>query len=351
MSSIFLILIVVIVASSSTLYLLLHQHQQHHPSLLLSSSESNRKVNVVVESVDIKDDEVDRTMTFFWQYGLYQQDGRFDTAGEQSSKDGMKITSELLLLHEKEFQCIGEWMKMYPDYHHRLYDRESGLLFISAYYPEYLDLYTKLEKPVMQSDVLRYLLLHHHRRSIHSDIDACPNTAVDHFRSLDALITSSSSHVIFFTETVLTAADAIANGYANPIRNNRPELRQRIANYFIIAIQPRHIIFLQILTEIISRHQQQQHQHRSSLLSHYDVLYLTGPDVVTECIYRFCGWSDVHEGKEEEEEVTVVRAQPQEQEQQQCDNNNNDLAVVPWPEDQSYFAHAARHRWYSQIGM
>jgi hypothetical protein len=82
-----------------------------------------------------------------------------------------------------------------------------------------------------------------------------------------------------FLEKIITN---VANHDARyePIRKGVPEHPVRIANY-AFSSKPKNPIFIEILTEIRRRMHLQP-----SPKNDYDVIYLTGPDVVTTVVHR-----------------------------------------------------------------
>jgi mannosyltransferase OCH1-like enzyme len=81
----------------------------------------------------------------------------------------------------------------------------------------------------------------------------------------------------FFVETYLSS-DQINHSRYFPIRDGEPEHPERISNYFL-GCAPGHPIMLDIIQEMI-------HRSGKELKTDYDVLYTTGPDLVTTVVQR-----------------------------------------------------------------
>jgi hypothetical protein len=94
----------------------------------------------------------------------------------------------------------------------------------------------------------------------------------------------------------------------HPIRRGVPEDNQRIANYFFVTV-PRCSFYLDLLEEVGRRVQRNPHPRED-----YDVLYTTGPDVVTSVVHSAVRWTCA-------------------------------VTIVPRPKDQLYFRHDASGSW------
>ena len=116
-----------------------------------------------------------RKIVFLWHYGLF---GTNDFKLPSANKDGVELTPALVFAHpalRSSSPCLLKWLEV-PHSRHVILDAESAELFVRHYFPQYLQLYNDFPKPVMRSDLLRYLLLYQFG-GIHSDVDCCP-TAV-----------------------------------------------------------------------------------------------------------------------------------------------------------------------------
>lgn len=79
-------------------------------------------------------------------------------------------TKEHYRIPKKYYRGIDSWKKLNPEFQHIIYDDNDCLNFITNKYPQYLNLYQKLELPVQKADVFRYLILHHYG-GIYTDFD------------------------------------------------------------------------------------------------------------------------------------------------------------------------------------
>jgi len=134
-------------------------------------------------------------------------------------------------------------------------------------YPQYEGIYRKATS-IMKFDIIRYLIIYH-SGGTYLDVDVL----------LKKPLQNITANECFFVEKIITN---VANHDARyePIRKGIPEHPVRIANY-AFSSKPKNPIFTEILTEIRRRMHIQP-----SPKNDYDVLYLTGPDVVTTVVHR-----------------------------------------------------------------
>jgi mannosyltransferase OCH1-like enzyme len=176
---------------------------------------------------------------------------------------------------------LGGWKRRHsaPDWQIVCWNKQTAEAFIRRESPEHWDLYQSLPRSIQRADLLRYLLLYR-LGGFYVDLDVRCVIGIDRVRRVHA-----STGVLTCVETTLTPQRARRIGHEEPIRNGRAEHTQRIANFFLgsVAGHP-------LLGAIIALLRQ-----RSVLDIHtdYDVLYTTGPDVVTEVIQRARETSDL----------------------------------------------------------
>lgn len=153
-----------------------------------------------------------------------------------------------------------------------LWNRSQAQSLIDRHYPEWASIYKGYTRPVQRADLLRYLILHRYG-GFYADLD------ITCIRSLDGLLEPASGPgMLLQVETVLTPEQAAEIGRSEPIRNGHTEVCERIANYFM-ASSPQN----PILEEMLELVKQRSHL---PIQRDYDVLYTTGPDVVSEVVHR-----------------------------------------------------------------
>jgi mannosyltransferase OCH1-like enzyme len=141
-------------------------------------------------------------------------------------------------------------------------------------YPQYEGIYNRATN-IMKFDIIRYLIVYH-----------CGGTYLDADVLLRKPLSNITANECFFVEKIITNVTAHEARY-QPIRKGIPEHPVRIANY-AFSSKPKNPIFMEILTEIRRRMYIQ-----SAPKNDYDVIYLTGPDVVTTVVHRLAAVSKV----------------------------------------------------------
>ena len=136
-------------------------------------------------------------------------------------------------------------------------------------------------------------------------------------KSIEGVL-SDNAHgsFIVFEETTLSAREAALVGQRERIRGGEPEAQLRIANY-IMASSPHHPILRAILEECVAR------RHRP-VTSRYDILFTTGPDVVSSVVDRL-----------------------------QKDNSFSDLGgvIISKSIADQHFRHLVQWHWVSQLSL
>jgi mannosyltransferase OCH1-like enzyme len=143
---------------------------------------------------------------------------------------------------------------------------KSDCEYLVQQYPEYDGIY-RAANNIMKYDIMRYLIVYH-----------CGGTYLDADIVLKKPLANITANECFFIENIVPISRNNP-GYYEPIRKGVLEHPIRIANY-AFSSKPKHPIFLEVLAEIRRRMFIQRAPKRD-----YDVLYLTGPDVVTSVIH------------------------------------------------------------------
>lgn len=141
-------------------------------------------------------------------------------------------------------------------------------------YPQFEGIYNKSTN-IMKFDIIRYLIIYH-----------SGGTYLDADVILRKPLEKITANECFFIEKIITNVANHESRY-EPIRKGIPEHSVRIANY-AFSSKPKNPIFIEILTEIRRRMHIQ-----SAPKNDYDVLYLTGPDVVSTVLHRLAAVSKI----------------------------------------------------------
>ena len=147
----------------------------------------------------------------------------------------------------------------------KLWTKSDCEYLVMQRYPEYEGIY-RAANNIMKYDIMRYLIVHH-----------CGGTYLDADIVLKKPLANITANECFFIENIVPLSRNNP-GYYEPIRKGVLEHPIRIANY-AFSSKPKNPIFLEFLAEIRRRMYIQPAPKRD-----YDVLYLTGPDVVTSVI-------------------------------------------------------------------
>jgi len=235
-------------------------------------------------------------------------------------------------LPDKYASILQSWHVLYPDWEHKLWGKLDAYNFVRYNYPNFYPIFLNYPKQVQRAAALRYLLIFHFG-GFYLDMDILPK---DHIQTL--LNKYSTSHMLMFEETRLTAQQAEGIGRQHSIRLGKPEDQLRIANY-MFASTPRHPFLLEVLVELKARASLQVYED-------YDVLYSTGPDVLSTLIARMLT------RRLTASESSVTSAEVQEMfgacvvpASVGVYNYVDDVRVVFRPEDQMYFDHLVHGSW------
>jgi mannosyltransferase OCH1-like enzyme len=173
---------------------------------------------------------------------------------------------------------IAAWRAFYPDFAIKLWDKKACEALLRDHYPEWIAFYKAAPRRVMCADLIRYLILHH-EGGWYFDADCAPRAG----HGLPAL--GNSARFVAFVEQTVSAQAALAAAANEPIRHGRPELQQRIANYAIGSVA-KHELWVRVAANIQRRWNTwvAMAANPKQLVRDYDILYITGPDVLTDTI-------------------------------------------------------------------
>ena len=166
---------------------------------------------------------------------------------------------------------IVKWKSHNPDYNLTLHQPQQIKEIIKTNIPYILNIYNDYPKNIQKCDFSRYILMYIYG-GVYADLDLYPKIKVDYLREK-----YPDKNVFFGIETILSEKECQEVAKNNPIRNNKPEKSIRIANYFFFSIKEKHPIWIDVLELAIKR-------AKHKIKTDYDILYTTGPDIVSEVI-------------------------------------------------------------------
>ena len=199
------------------------------------------------------------------------------------------------------------WLETHPPPHWRvrLWDGPSAEAFMQHFHPHLLRSddgsdgpWRAYSRPVQRADLLRVLLVASFG-GLYVDLDVRPPAAAGGKgpHPLDELWASyPTAAALLFEEAVLTPAQAAAAAAAHPIRGGAPEECQRIANYMLAAAPASLSLgeswqqqlpvggsqgLLQGVLDLLVR------RAPLPVRSDYDVLFTTGPAMLTEALHAY----------------------------------------------------------------
>lgn len=172
-------------------------------------------------------------------------------------------------LPRQQGRYLSRWRELHEGWNLTIHNRQE-IADLAAHYPDYP--FASYPKDIQRCDVCRLMLLHR-QGGVYSDLDVEPS------RSLDKLFARyPHAGVILGVEVSLSRKEARWIGQEMAIRQGVPEVRRRIANFFMASV-PGHPFWLAALELARSR-------ASLPVRNQYDILYTTGPDVVTETLER-----------------------------------------------------------------
>jgi len=163
----------------------------------------------------------------------------------------------------------GKWNTDNDGWKAKIHQQDSIAKVVANYQQYAYDCYSK---NIQRCDALRPMLLHE-LGGVYSDLDVEPRRPLDRLFSM-----YPHANVLLVEETELSRDQARQIGLDEPIRNGVPEIPLRVASYFMASV-PGHPFWL----EIMGLMKQRCHL---PVRNEYDVIYTTGPDVVTEVAHR-----------------------------------------------------------------
>lgn len=162
---------------------------------------------------------------------------------------------------------LNQWVTLNPQWQMQMHDL-SSIEAISLKYPS--QPFSEYQYDIQRADVCRPMLLHS-LGGIYCDLDVVPLQGLDLlFRRYPA------AEVLLVEETLLSWWKCILLGLSEPVRQGKPECGRRIANYFM-ASRSGHPFWLDVLELMKQR-------CAIPVKRDYDVLYTTGPDVISEIV-------------------------------------------------------------------
>ena len=160
-------------------------------------------------------------------------------------------------------------------FHHVLWTEADVLSIMNA---QEIEIYNSYSRRIQKSDFARYVVLKYHG-GIYCDLD------VEARRSFSALYRKHRHADLFFEECTLSR-DYIEQTRSKRIRNGAPECALRISNYILMARQgSEHIQGILDLCK---------DRRALPVQEDYDVIYTTGPDVVSTHVDQFLGSDPGH---------------------------------------------------------
>ncbi|MEA1972569.1 MAG: glycosyltransferase [Candidatus Cloacimonadota bacterium] len=196
---------------------------------------------------------------------------------------GLKNTEEI---PEEFLDTMNFWKKRSPQFHFKLHNQSLNILEkdIFTLNKDYMYLFKKLSHSpyewILKCDLSRYIYCYHYGMS-YSDLDLFPKRNISNlFKNLQ------DKNIIFVIETKINLDFAIETSRF-PIRKNKVEYPYRIANFLMFCRVKKHPIWLDVIETIKTRL-----HHINKNMNDYDVLYITGPDALTEAVFSNIGKYD-----------------------------------------------------------
>lgn len=258
-----------------------------------------------------------------WNYGMW--DGSLDS--EASTEPiALTLASPLLSLLPPEIRArLQCWLTLQPPplWMHLLVTRRAAEAMLQRY-PPLAVAYHQFTRPVQKSDLIRYLAVREFG-GLYLDLDVRPKQ-----EPLEKLWRENEeARVMLFEETVLTPSEATSAASAYPIRHGEVEECQRIANY-LFASAANHTFLDVLLEELIAR-------APLPISSDYDVLFTTGPALLTTVTYRFLHGASSFSStaSSASRDCTVASSLPQ----------RDGVVIVRRPTDQRFFDHMVSGTW------
>lgn len=182
------------------------------------------------------------------------------------------------VIPKKLFDYVYSWHSMNQQKYIRILNKSSIDELVNEYGKKELkDNWSKL-KPIQQCDVARYFLMYYFGGN-YSDMDVQCNL------SLNSL---PKGNIILGTEIIISKEFAEKVGKNNPIRKGYAEDCIRVANYWFYTKTKKHPFWQSVLKMALKR------CIENNAITQYDVLYTSGPDVITTVYHRDkCKYDDI----------------------------------------------------------
>jgi len=171
-------------------------------------------------------------------------------------------------LYDSEFpehilDCLEKFKRINPQFFHVLWNEQDVLYIMNT---EEKNIYLNYPKKIQKADYARYIILKYYG-GIYCDYD------IDVRRSIYELYSKyRDNDCVLFEETTMSRSSADSTTEYS-IRKSIPEVQLRIANYAMMS-KPNSVIINDILEICKERSQLKINED-------YDILYTTGPDVVS----------------------------------------------------------------------
>ncbi len=166
-----------------------------------------------------------------------------------------------------------------------LAELEEDIASMDSFYKELFDLVPRNSYEwIMKCDLARYIYAYE-KGSGYSDLDLLPKKELS---SLSRSAYFENNTLVFAVESILDL-NVCAKIARHPLRGNRAEYQYRLANFLFFVRKKKHPLWLDGLR---LAHQRLASLPKDYVMDDYSVLYLTGPDLLTEAIMRNIGRYD-----------------------------------------------------------
>jgi len=173
-------------------------------------------------------------------------------------------------LPDREQENFNQWNELNPDWQMNIQTPDGVAPVVSNH--DHRNIYQQMSTAIQRCDLARPLLLEQYG-GVYSDLDVQP------FRDLDWLCgLFPNARVLLIEEVTLSRASSIRRGNRYPIRQGNPERRLRVGNFWM-ASTPGHPFWRDVMDLV------EQRRHLE-VENDYDVIYTTGPDVISEAYHN-----------------------------------------------------------------
>lgn len=143
--------------------------------------------------------------------------------------------------------------------------------WVQTHFKWFYQIYRGYPKSIQRCDIIRYMLMYQYG-GVYSDLDVECKLPISNL-----LRQYGWANVIFGISRIKSKQKCELAAKYETIRNGKPEIPVRIANYWCVSRIPNHPIWIDILRLAKKR-------SGSSLQSQYGIIYTTGPDVITTAL-------------------------------------------------------------------